>query len=865
MSLQKLTYLIITLLICNSSFATHNRSGSITYEHVTGYTYRFTVTTCTKSSSEADRPQLEVMWGDGTSDTVDRILPWQAISGYDVQKNTYIAEHTFTGPATYIISVEDPNRNAGVINITNSVDKVFCIQTELVISPFVGSPNNSIVIEDCPCPEFACQNKLYCYNLSAYDPDGDSLSYSLVPCRGEDCLEMSIPEIYKYPDDIGGGTMTIDPVSGTLCWDVPVFAGEYNLAIKISEWRNGFYLGSVIQDMQVTVKACDNDPPTIVDVADTCVFAGTIVDIPFVAYDPGDVVTVSATGAIFNIGSNPATFIDSTALDTAVGHFVWTPDCNDASTSYYSVIIHAVDNDPGVPLEDLSTFRIKVDIPPITNLIVLPTGSTMTLNWDASVCSNIDYYNIYRKLDSVDAEEDCCSQNAAINLGYTLVGTSATNSYIDNSTLVVGNEYCYIVTAVSANGVESCISNVDCQHLNFEIPVITHVSINTTDAVTGTDSVMWSYPKELNTTLYSGPYHYELYRSQGGGTESLVYSSPSQASIVNPDTLFEDVSLNTENLDYTYRVEFFNDNLLIGSSLPATSIFIDLTPNDNELYINWTEDVPWTNTSFEIYRETTPGSTVFNLIGTTNEIGYRDTGLINGATYCYKIKTIGSYSSNGIISPIENWSQEVCGIPVDFTPPCPPVLNIDGNCDLEETYLNWTNPNNSCSDDATRYNLYFAAFEGDSLELLATFDSDLDTSFTHADRGSIAGCYYVTAIDSIGYDNESEPSNIACIDNCEGYYELPNIFTPDGSGVNDLYHPLLPYKFVDSIDLKIFNRWGDLMFETTDADINWDGFNIDNKKCNDGIYFYSVTVYEIKLSGLVPRSFQGNITIINSH
>ena len=242
MSLHKLTYLIITLLICNSSFATHNRSGSITYEHVTGYTYRFTVTTCTKSSSEADRPQLEVMWGDGTSDTVDRILPWQAISGYDVQKNTYIAEHTFTGPATYIISVEDPNRNAGVINITNSVDKVFCIQTELVISPFVGSPNNSIVIEDCPCPEFACQNKLYCYNLSAYDPDGDSLSYSLVPCRGEDCLEMSIPEIYKYPDDIGGGTMTIDPVTGTLCWDVPVFSGEYNLAIKISEWRNGFLL-----------------------------------------------------------------------------------------------------------------------------------------------------------------------------------------------------------------------------------------------------------------------------------------------------------------------------------------------------------------------------------------------------------------------------------------------------------------------------------------------------------------------------------------------------------------------------------------------------------------------------------------------
>ena len=122
---------------------------------------------------------------------------------------------------------------------------------------------------------------------------------------------MSIPEIYEYPDDVGGGIMTIDPVSGTLCWDAPLFQGEYNLAIKITEWRNGFYVGSVIQDMQLTVKQCNNDPPIIEDVPDTCVFAGSNVNIPFDATDPnpGDVVTVSATGAIFNVGNNPAIFM----------------------------------------------------------------------------------------------------------------------------------------------------------------------------------------------------------------------------------------------------------------------------------------------------------------------------------------------------------------------------------------------------------------------------------------------------------------------------------------------------------------------------------------------------------------------------
>ena len=113
--------------------------------------------------------------------------------------------------------------------------------------------------------------------------------------------------------------------------------------------------------------------------------------------------------------------------------------------------------------------------------------------------------------------------------------------------------------------------------------------------------------------------------------------------------------------------------------------------------------------------------------------------------------------------------------------------------------------------------------------------------------------------------NECEPSTLVCIDNCDAIYNLPNVFTPDGSGVNDLYHPIYPYKFIDHIELRVFNRWGDLMFETTDPDINWDGFNIDNKKCNDGTYFYTVKVYEIKLSGLVLREWQGNITIINSH
>lgn len=849
--------------------ATHNRSGTIRYVHLYGTTYQFTVTTCTKSSSEADRPELEIKWGDGSLDTIPR-TNIDLITPYDVQINTYIGTHTYTGPSSYIISVEDPNRNAGVVNINNSVDKVFCIQTELIISPFIGEPNNSLIIEDCPCPEFACLNKLYCYNLSAYDPDGDSLSYSLVPCRGEDCLEMSIPAIYNYPDQVGGGTMTIDPVTGTLCWDSPTVPGEYNLAIKISEWRHGFYVGGAVQDMQLTVQACSNNPPEIVDHADTCVFAGDSLAIEFIATDPdpGDIVTIYATGAVFHLAHNPALFAQESSVNSVGGYFIWKPDCENASNFYYPAIIHAEDNDPGVQLSDLSTFRIKVNIPPVTNLTVSPAANAMNLNWDPSVCGGISHYNIYRSTDSVSTPDNCCESGTPGLMGYVLIGTASTNSYTDNNDLIVGNEYCYLVTAVNSSGVESCVSEQGCDHLNFEVPVMTNVSVYETATATGKDSILWSYPKELNTTLYSGPYHYRLYRSDnyGGGTETLVLTTPSMPSIVNDDTIFTDVSLSTADLPYTYRVELYSNNLLVGSSHEASSIFLTLTPNDNQLELSWVEDIPWANYSYEIYRETPTGSGNFIIIATTNSIGYIDTGLINGATYCYKIKTIGHYTSSGIVDPIINWSQEVCGQPTDLTAPCAPQAYIDGNCDLEETYIRWTNPNNSCADDVTRYNLYFAPFSGDSLKLLTSFSSDLDTFFVHKDRGSIAGCYYITALDSIQYNNESEPSNLICIDNCEGYYELPNIFTPDGDAINDIYHPLLPIKFVDSIELKIFNRWGDLVYETTDPYINWNGTDMKSgKKLNDGVYFYSIVVYEIKLEGLIPRSFQGNIQIINSH
>jgi gliding motility-associated-like protein len=126
---------------------------------------------------------------------------------------------------------------------------------------------------------------------------------------------------------------------------------------------------------------------------------------------------------------------------------------------------------------------------------------------------------------------------------------------------------------------------------------------------------------------------------------------------------------------------------------------------------------------------------------------------------------------------------------------------------------------------------------------------------------SIAGCYAVSAVDSFG--NESYLDNEKCIDNCP-YYQIPNVFTPTGDGLNDVLRPF-PYRFIDKVDITIYNRWGQEVFKTNNIDINWNG---DDQKsgrpCMEGVYYYIADVYESYLEGTKKRSLRGTINIIRN-
>lgn len=845
-------------------FATHQRAAEITFRHVKDLTYEITLVsyTFTPSPANAYRNFLTINWGDGTSSDIERKVTTYLPD--DITYNKYVGNHDFPGPSTYTISCEDPNRNGGIFNIPNSINTPLFIYSELTINPFIGGYDNSPVLL-IPPVDNGCVNQIFYHNPGAYDADGDSLSYKLVPCRG--ALGQIIPG-YTYPH--ASKSLTLDAVTGDLVWDSPEQQGEYNIAILIEEWRNGSKIGSVLRDMQIIIVACNNRPPVIDSVFDTCVEAGKNLRFPVNAYDPdSNNVTLTATGGPFVLARDSA-FLDP---NPATGHgevqalFRWNTVCDHVQKRQYQVFFKVKDDAKPVSLAAIKSINILVIGPAPKNLTATPMGNTIALNWNNYSCTNATGYYIYRKADSTGYIPNYCETGVPPYLGYAQIDqvTDISRiSYLDDNKgagLMPGLKYCYMVVAYYPDKAESYASNEVCATLKKDMAVITNASINTTSETTGSIYVAWSKPTEIDTVQIPGPYKYIVGRSRSDAPDRFVLVD----SLTNlNDTIFTDSLLNTVQYHYLYRIDLYNvtpgNRFLIGSSQVASTIFLIAAPTDKMVKLIWNNEVPWNNHQFTAYRKS-PGGTTYDSIGTSTVPNFNDKGLINGLNYCYKIKSTGNYSASGFIDPIINLSQEICATPIDNIPPCPPLLTINTICEASANVLSWTKPADSCPDDIAKYYIYYIKVKGNPV-LIDSILNPFDTSYTHKPPYAIAGCYGVVAIDSVG--NRSDTSNIICIDNtfCP-QYSLPNIFTPNGDNWNDYFIPFPGYTSVSEVNMKIFDRWGKLVFETNNPDIQWDGKDrTTNQPCSDGTYFYICDVFEITLYGSVKRNIHGSLTIL---
>ena len=952
-TMKKTFHLLVILFLALPfwSYATHLRAGEITAKRIsdTQLTYKITLTTYTDqvNGKAANDGQETVSFYFGFSTN--------KVESYNVTRkkkflispttmcNVYDTTFTFPAPGRFTISCGIVNRNERTINLPQPSENIsFFVQTTIVISSSFGL-NSTPVLLNIPL-DSAALGKRFIHNPGAFDIDGDSLSYKLTTPQRDKGVDTGIGEFitgYLDPSTVGPSpvlnqagtgpaTFRIDPRTGDLIWDSPREIGQYNVAFIIEEWRkapDGSYIkiGEIVRDMQIIVADSDNNSPVLVLPPDICIEAGKKLEFEVKATDKDNQpLKITSTGGVYNLDANGAffKFIEPEAAKfksavtnkQASGTFTWNTNCLQVREQPYDVLFKVEDN-PGrfdIQLVDIKTIKIKVLPPRPLGLAAKETDAGIKLNWvGQKVCKTSGKILVYRKSGCSGLNPGECSAGIPNEWGYTLVGevNIADSTYLDTKA-DKGSIYSYrLVTELAVNqflnmqsapSTEFCIGSEIKQGMN----VMTKVSIQKTDLSSGEILVNWTKPLDLNTADSKGPYIYKLYRAVGigGETYTLIHTQTTLLDAA-PDTVFTDKNLNTKEMVYRYKVEFYTESSkLFSSSAVASSVRLVVLPDDKSLKLSWQANVPWSNenkTHF-IYREDKLNLGKYNLVkkinvSQANTFTFTDIGLDeekadgdisydiqNGETHCYYVVTYGSYTELPQFGILENYSQIACGSPADKTPPCPPaIVNAPGgsgsgcadltskdfcNDNVFVNKLNWTTPTTNgtaaCRQDVVSYSIYFARYEDEKPTLIAVQDASFGTTFTHRrnSKDGFAGCYSISAKNSMGI--ESETGKKICFDNCEDL-SFPNVFSPNNDGKNDSFSPMNCPAFINNISFDVYSTQGLKVGTSTGERLEWDGKDLNGKDLPSGVYYYYITVKFEKLdrAGLV-KTYKGYVTLV---
>jgi gliding motility-associated-like protein len=891
------------------SHATHYRAGEIRYRQIAGKTYEITAVTYTDPTKPVDNPTIDINFGDGgppvtitrTNGTITNGVGSGVVLSTDpknsIRMNEYTTQHTYSGSDVYTIWFEDRNRIDHIININggNTVNIPFYVQA--YVDLHYDWVTNQSPVMTLPPLDVGCVGKVFKHNPAAHDPDGDSLVYVLIPPR-----QAPGADVPGYKTPAYSTSFSLDPHSGELVWNAPVFPGFYNIAIEIQEYRifnDGHkyaakLLGKVERDMQVFIDDyCQNNPPQLMVPAQTCIEPGHQLASSIAATDPdtGQFVVLTGYGGPFAQPYSRATLTPDPAigLKNASAVFAWTPSCYAIHNRPHTAVFRATDSTPYIgftPLTDIDYWNIRVVGPAPQHPSVVQKGSGLMVAWDPDSCGLAYGYRIYRRIDSSHWNPAFCETGVAVISGFSQYDTTyggSNSRYLDNNAgkgMSPLLRYCYRVTSmfnprsdngavISADAPESYASREVCAVVMNNRPVITNVSVTGTDATNGHIFLRWLKPVDIDSAAFPPPYKLVVKRAITGSNHYASIGKPfvyvSLTAIT--DTSFTDSVLNTVANGYTYKIELYctrnGADEYMNESVAATSVFVTPYNTDHTVILNWRLDVPWINQVFYIFRRL-HGSGAFLVIDSTTATTYADRQVTNGVMYDYYIQSKGSYDMHLYPYALLNASQVITCTPIDTVRPCPPPLDVVTPCESRKAdgypVLSWVDVP-QCNADVTSFRLYHRK---NNTAVWLLLDSVPKGIFSYSDTSaslqqSLAGCYAVAAVDSSG--NESFLVNEVCIDNCPVYH-IPNVFTPNADGPNDLLKPF-PYRYIDRVELAIFNRWGQEVFHTYDADINWNGKDRQTgNECAAGVYFYVCDVYETYLDGIRKRALHGTVQLI---
>ena len=201
-------------------------------------------------------------------------------------------------------------------------------------------------------------------------------------------------------------------------------------------------------------------------------------------------------------------------------------------------------------------------------------------------------------------------------------------------------------------------------------------------------------------------------------------------------------------------------------------------------------------------------------------------------------------------------------------------ITTPNNCIIDSTFNNYVTVHNKPIADFTflptppntsNTELYFTNTSLDNDFNYWNFTSGIPNTSENTNPIIIfpndsAGTYPIElVVENINGCRDTTVGRFVKIDGVFLFY-VPNSFTPNGDGINDVFKPSGEAIDITNYSMTIYNRWGKVVFKTNDINAGWDG-KYNGEKVPTGVYAWKITAKEKYTP--ITHNEQGHLSIIN--
>ena len=343
---------------------THLMGGDIVVQQLNGLTYTVHLTAYRDTMGIPMQTAATFTFKDSlgvtiltTSANYDTVISGNTLPMYPYGVEVYFFTDTVTlpYPGAFTVGWSNCCRNGAILNLSNPLSESMFLQTDFTAMDTV---NNSTPFFLVPAAIFLPVNTPWQYNPLPFDPDGDSLYWSIsfplntwnTSCAG-----------FTTPPGSSANPISINPITGTITWTANTL-GNFVFTVLVEEYRGGVKIGSIRRDMQFIVVAPNGQGPQWNVTLPTDSLGNLHVQLiqfssyqlAVMGYNPsGAPLYMEAFGEPFFTQPNPALFNTQGhgVNDTVTGQILWAPTAAQVRPQPYIVVIRISD---GYMTQDLS-------------------------------------------------------------------------------------------------------------------------------------------------------------------------------------------------------------------------------------------------------------------------------------------------------------------------------------------------------------------------------------------------------------------------------------------------------------------------------------------------------------------------------